>query len=198
MQAKLLQSAFYHGFSLTAHSPIAKAPELYGLRVLGPSSGLRAPRYAAPLRRAEWKEQLDPRCSAGRLVCPCAAKPSSVRLKHGSRASVSRSQPSLPTLSPACSPSRSRSQESDAAGLAGQPANLEPRAPAVQRSARRASSLQAPKWMSEALAQCHPSSWKRGQPPLLPTFSRATGSRASLALASPRSESPFFSDSRVS
>ena len=34
-------------------------------------------------------------------------------------------------------------------------------------------SLQAPKWMCEALAQCHPSAWKRGQPPLASDFQQS-------------------------
>ncbi len=34
--AKLLQSGFYHRFSLTAHSPVGRNPELFGLRVKGP------------------------------------------------------------------------------------------------------------------------------------------------------------------
>jgi radical SAM superfamily enzyme YgiQ (UPF0313 family) len=36
MRAGLLQSAFYHKFSATAHSPIGRKPELFGIRVKGP------------------------------------------------------------------------------------------------------------------------------------------------------------------
>ncbi len=37
MRARILQSAYYHKFSATLHSPIGRTPERFGLRVLGPT-----------------------------------------------------------------------------------------------------------------------------------------------------------------
>jgi Radical SAM superfamily len=39
IRAGLLQSGFYHRFSLTAHSPVGRKPELFGIRVKGPKFG---------------------------------------------------------------------------------------------------------------------------------------------------------------
>src|SRR5262249_4428847 len=38
-RAGLLRSGFYHRFSLTAHSPVGRDPEIFGIRVVGPKFG---------------------------------------------------------------------------------------------------------------------------------------------------------------
>jgi radical SAM superfamily enzyme YgiQ (UPF0313 family) len=173
MQAKLLQSAFYHTFSLTAHSPIGKAPELYGLRVLGPTFAgfahyVRQYSYVEQGRRGEAiREALQAALSAyargegfERPVENWAAQfnfpkptvePDFVRSVLAAPIPPPKSPPQLVWLGGMPTWSRGMLHFSDQHG--------------------EFHSVQAEKWIREALAQCHPSSWTRGQPPLASEFS---------------------------
>ncbi|HNN97656.1 MAG TPA: radical SAM protein [Pseudomonadota bacterium] len=175
MQAKLLQSAFYHGFSLTAHSPIAKAPQLYGLRPLGPQFAGFA-HYVIQHRSVEQGRQSNSIREALQAALSAYAR------GEGFDRPVESWVASFGFPKPTVVPDFVASVLAESPPAPKSPLQLVwlGSKPTWSRGLLHFSdqqgefhSLQAPKWMCEALAQCHPSAWKRGQPPLASDFQQS-------------------------
>ena len=173
--ARILRSAYYHVFSLTAHSPVGRDPELYGIRVKGPAFGgfahydfqyevvregqVRAVREIyAKLQRA--------------LECYCHGK----GLDQDPRATFGLEELPPPTVSPtlvvdqlaAPHPAKSRA-EPRLCWLGGIP-RWSKGLLNVSCADGGIYSATAPKLVADGLLRCHPAGWVDAKPPRLGEF----------------------------
>ena len=174
MAARLLSSGYYHQFSLTAHSPIGKNPELFGLRVIGPR----------PAGFADY--ELDYRPLEGRLPDPrvLAALNGTLDAYAGGELLDRDVRGLFAGLLPApavppdlvrrhmATPHPELQIESRVCWLGGTP-RWHRGLLTVSCADGELYTAQAPRLLADDLAQCHPSGWTRPTPPLLSSFDRA-------------------------
>jgi len=175
--ADILQSGYFHFFSLTAHAPVAKKPELYGIRikdskfkgfanytleyetVVGepPSSTVYNALQAAIeayARGEDLERDILSWFKPGDVPRPTMAADLVARVMSEPHPGALKGEPRLCWLGGM--PQWSR-------GLL-----------SVGTEYGEIHSQQAPKGLSEQLARCHPSQWEQGLPPKLSTFEDAT------------------------
>ncbi len=173
-RADLLQSGVYHKFSLTAHAPIAREPELYGIRIKeAPFGGFS--RYDLDYESVSVPKPddaifaiLDKALNAfvhGKYL------DTEVREWFGNRAvpmpTVSRNLIEKALELPHPAP---KATEPRLCWLGGVPRWTDGLLQVSQASGEIYTSL-APRWLAENLERCHPSGWGKETPPRPTEFS---------------------------